>query len=309
MPLNPEIKRVLEAMPPSSSLEVDHLPLPQALQTLRSRPLMPLPVDNPVHTTNRIIPNEAHNIPIRIYSPPGDGPFGIVVNFHGGGWVLGSLDQDEYLCQLLAKAGFIIVSVDYRLAPEAPFPKPFDDCYTATRWVSEHAAELNGVPDRIAVAGSSAGGNLAAAVALKARDTGEFRVAYQLLIYPVCDGRMALPSHVENASGYHLTHRSMLWFWNQYAPDLTAREHPYASPLRAESLSGLPPAQIIAAELDPLRDEAEAYASRLRDAGVAVSYVCFDGLIHGFFRMVPGAPWVKAIIDRGAKGLHDAFRM
>jgi acetyl esterase len=220
---------------------------------------------------------------VRIYWPEGRSPAPLVVFFHGGGFVLCSLDTHDELCRALCReSGAVLVSVDYRLAPEAPYPAAADDCYAALAWAVSHAAELGADPTRVAVAGDSAGGNLAAATALRARDLGGPALRHQCLIYPVTDCRFDTPSYIENAEGYFLTAETMRWFWSHYLQDMGRAAEPYASPLRAPSLAGLPPALVITAEYDPLRDEGEHYAQALSAAGVPTTFRRYDGMIHGF---------------------------
>ena len=228
-------------------------------------------------------------IPLRVYRPagvPASTPLAVLVFFHGGGWVIGDLETHDVLCrQLTAGSGVSVVSVDYRLAPEHKFPAAVDDAWAATRWVVAHAGELAVDASRLAVGGDSAGGNLAAVVALLARDKGAPAIAVQVLIYPVTDLVGETRSYRDFAEGYLLTREGMRWFIAHY---LTAEAEAVdwrASPLRAQSLAGLPPALIVTAGFDPLRDEGEAYAERLRDAGVRVDSVCYGGMIHGFVPM------------------------
>ena len=224
------------------------------------------------------------DLKLRIYTPKGQGPFPLIVFFHGSGFVICSLETHDTMCRhLCAGAGAVVVSVDYRLAPEHKFPAGADDCLAATRWAGAHARELNADPARIALAGDSAGGNLAAVIALRVRDQGGPALCAQLLIYPVTDAATDTPSYQQNAEGYGLTRNGMIWFWNHYLDSQADAANPYASPLRAPDLSGLPPAFVLTAEYDPLRDEGEQYASRLIAGGVPTKLTRYDGMNHGFF--------------------------
>jgi acetyl esterase len=241
------------------------------------------PPEQAVPTDDRTILGPGGEIPVRIYRPDAQGPLPVVVYFHGGGWVVGNIASHDTPChRIAASVPAVVVSVDYRLAPEARFPAAVDDCEAATAWVSMHAAELGADPSRLAVAGDSAGGNLAAVVARRARDKGGPPIAFQLLIYPCADMTRALPSHVENGDGYLLTSDEMTWFIGHYIDEADYKD-PDASPLSADDLSGLPPALVVTAEFDPLRDEGEAYAERLRQAGVDAVTSRYDGQIHGFY--------------------------
>ena len=224
----------------------------------------------------------------------------MLLYFHGGGWVIGNIESSDALCRILTNAaGCIVVSVDYRLAPEHPFPAAVDDAYHAAMWAAANAASFGGDPLRLAVGGDSAGGNLAAVVAQIARDRGKPAIRFQLLIYPVTDAACDTPSYSENADGYFLTRDAMQWFWNHYARSDADRNHPYASPLRASNLAGLPAALVITAEFDPLRDEGERYAERMRAAGTPVQLTRYDGMIHGFFAM-------GAMIDQGRTAIQQS---
>jgi acetyl esterase len=230
------------------------------------------------------IPVRDGEIGARRYAP--EGADNLIVYVHGGGFVIGNLDTHDATCRILAnEARATVISVDYRLAPEHPFPAGLEDSYAALCWVAENAAAIGGDPARLAVGGDSAGGNLAAVVSLLARDRGGPKLAHQLLVYPATDMRGDTVSMRENGSGYFLTHDVMVWFSNHY---VSAQERllPHASPLLAPDLSGLPPATVITAEFDPLRDEGEAYAARLRESGVPVELTRYDGMIHGFFTIL-----------------------
>jgi len=228
-------------------------------------------------------------VAMRVYRPLGaaaGATLPALVYFHGGGWVIGDLDTHDTLCRELANgAGVCVVAVDYRRAPDHRFPAAVDDCYAATRWIVAQAAALRIDPTRLAIGGDSAGGNLAAVVAIAARDAGDLPLAYQLLIYPATDQRAASPSHTANGQGYLLTSDSVAYYRAHYLE----REEDWpdwrASPLLHEDLSRLPPALVLTAGFDPLRDEGAAYADRLSAAGNRVAYVCFERQIHGFILM------------------------
>ena len=247
---------------------------------------------------------------LRIYTPAGQGPFPLLVFFHGSGFVLCSLDTHDGICRnLCAGAGCVVASVDYRLAPEHPFPAAPEDCLAATRWCAEHAAELGADPARLVVGGDSAGGNLAAVTALRLRDEGGPRPIGQLLLYPVTDWHTpGWPSYAENAEGYGLTRATMEWFWGHYLADpATESGHPHAAPIRAASLAGLPPALVTTAEYDPLRDEGEAYAARLAEAGVTVACTRWLGLNHGFYFWAGKVDRCTTAMEEAAGWLREVF--
>lgn len=254
------------------------------------------------------IPVKDGEITVRVYTPEGEGPFPIFIYIHGGGWVLGDLETVDAPCRSIAKkTAAIVVSVEYRLAPENKFPVPLEDCYEAALWVYKHANELNGDPTRIAIGGDSAGGNLATSVALKASEQGGPAFEAQILIYPVTDLSFSSVSHQVNGEGYFLTRESMVWFSQQYLAKEEDKLNFYAAPILAKDLSQLPPTLVITAEYDPLRDEGAAYAERLKEDGVTVEYTCYEGMIHGFFWMAGIMDKGKQSIDHVAKYLHSAF--
>ena len=258
-------------------------------------------VSTPVEAVeDRTIPGPATDLPVRVFTPEGRGPFPLVVFFHGGGWTLGDLDTHDPMCRALcAGAGCVVVSVGYRLAPEHRFPAASDDALAATRWVEDHAAEVGGDQSGIALAGDSAGGNLAAATTLRIRDEGGPTLRGQLLIYPGLGyPSPPTPSYVENAEGYGMTREAATWFWDQYLGDRTHATNPLAAPLLAPDLSGLPPALVVTAEYDVLRDEGELYARRLRVAGVPARSSRYDGVHHRFAEMI-------GILDQAGQALDE----
>lgn len=234
---------------------------------------------------NLSITNEG--IPVRVYVPEGEGPYPTLVYLHGGGWVIGDLDTYDATCRAITnQADCMVVSVDYRLAPEHKFPVPLQDCYAAAEWVFDNAEIMQIDTDNVAVGGDSAGGNLSAAVALMARDRDGPSFTHQTLIYPVTNHGYNSESYEENAEGYLLTRTDMKWFWDHYLRDDIDGAHPYVSPLKARDLDGLPPATVVTCGFDPLRDEGAAYADRLEDAGVDVSHHHYEDAIHGIVNML-----------------------
>ncbi len=270
--------------------------------------------DNPTPTTielpsvvDRTIPGPAGELPIRIYRPSDEPALPVTVFFHGGGWVIGNLESHDHMCRVLAsKAECVVVAVDYRLAPEAKFPAAADDAVAALEWVVDNAADLGVDVDRVAVAGDSAGGNLAAVVAVHAAASGRVELVQQVLLYPVTDGTCDRPSIHDNAEGYMLTSEGMEWFHENYSRDASDRTDPRYSPILAE-LHGVAPAVVVTAEYDPLRDQGRAYVEALTAAGVEVEYHEFDGMFHGFFSMDAGIDVAGDAQDRVAAALRAAF--
>jgi acetyl esterase len=246
-------------------------------------------------TEDRTVPGATGDLKARVYRPEGDGPFPTVAFFHGGGWVIGDLDTHDNMARNVCRgARAVVIAVDYRLAPEHPFPAAAEDAVAAARWVAQHLDELGG-DDRLAVAGDSAGGNLAAVAAQALHADGTPLLA-QFLIYPAVDAEGEYPSRVENAKGYFLEQPTMDWFYGHYAGAWDDAKDPRLSPLHAD-LSGLPPAVVVTAEYDPLRDEGEAYGAALEAAGVSADVRRYDGMIHGFFDMGTISPAAQAAID------------
>ena len=260
--------------------------------------------------TERTIPGPGGKIPVRIYTPEGSKPLPVLVYFHGGGGVLGNLDSVHGSCTVLANRAYaIVVSVDYRLAPEHPFPAAVQDCWAATRWVVDNAALIGADPERIAVGGDGSGASIAAVVALMARDEAYPKLRFQLLLYPDTDTADFSASCQENGRGYFLTTDLMRWFYAHYLPEEKDRSDWRASPLRAPDKSGLAPALIITAEYDPLRDEGEAYAAELRRSGTTVTSMRYPGQIHGFATNLAGAmDEGKRALEQAGRHLRQAFR-
>ena len=306
MPLDPQAKAVMDQVA-ALGFPMAHTVSPQqARANAQSRPRAAGP--EVARVEDRTIPGPDTQIPVRIYTPPGSGPFPALVWFHGGGWVVGDLESaDATARHLTVGAGCVVVSVDYRLSPEAKFPGPAEDCYAATMWVAEHAGEIGVSANNIAVGGDSAGGNLAAAVCLMAKDRGGPALGMQLLVYPVTDRDFQTGSYGDNADGYQLTRDTMIWYWDQYLANDADAGNAYAAPLQAQDLQGLPTAVVITAEYDPLRDEGEAYAHRLEAAGVPTTCTRYSGMIHGFFGMSAAVDKGKDAIAQASAALTVAF--
>jgi acetyl esterase len=299
MPLDPQVKALLDQMARANIPAYEELTPKQARnQMLIGSKFSDKPQD--VHAVeDRSVPGPNGGVPIRVYWPSADGNLPVVVYFHGGGWIMGSIDTHDAYCRALANAsGTVAVSVDYRLAPEHKFPAGAEDAFAAARWVAENGSDIGVDARRIALAGDSAGGNLAAAVTLMSRDRGTPPAAFQVLIYPVTDYNFDTDSYHENADGYHLTRSGMMWGWRHYLDKQEDGHSSYASPLRADDLRGLPPALVITAQFDPLRDEGEAYAERLRASGVPVTLRRYNGMIHGFARRL-------GLLTRAEEALHE----
>ncbi|MBM4255582.1 MAG: alpha/beta hydrolase [Deltaproteobacteria bacterium] len=307
MPLHPQVKTVLDLMTKAGP-PMHHLTPEKAREQILAMRANKGDVEPVGKVEDRTIKGPAGDIPIRIYTPNGRGPFPLLVYFHGGGWVVGSIETVDASCRSLTnQAGCITVSVDYRLAPEHKFPAAPEDCYAATTWTALNASSIHGDPSRLAIGGESAGANLAAAVALMAQERGAPSIALQLLLYPVTDYACNTPSCRENGEGYFLTTEMMRWFWNHYLRNSADGENPLASPLRAKRLQSLAPAAIFTAEFDPLRDEGADYARKLRDAGIPVEYKCQEGLIHGYMGMAKVVEPAEKAVQDAASSLRNAL--
>jgi acetyl esterase len=304
--LDPQAKAYLEMF--------SQMPLIQSLdaQTVREMFALAPPVEVELaplaKIEDKMIPvSDDAEIKVRIYTPEGQGPFPLFVYYHGGGWVIGDLETADPSCRMIAnRTGRVVVSVDYRLAPEYKFPIPVEDSYAALKWVSEHAVAINGNASNLVVGGDSAGGNLSAVVSLIAKEQNGPDIAAQVLIYPVTALGYDTKSYQEFQTGFGLDRDLMIWFGNYYINNDEDTKNKYIAPLLAEDLSNLPPAYVITAENDVLRDEGLAYAERLKEAGVKVETIIESGLVHGYFTNMAVFPErIKESISRFAKFLIE----
>lgn len=307
VPLDPKLKDALEAantLPP-----LEKMTAVEARAAIEER-LAKIPKLNEkvAHVDNRQIPGKDGMIPVRIYTPEGKRPFPTLLYIHGGGWTVGSLDTHDDLCRSIChRAHCLVVSVGYRLAPETKFPGALDDCYAALEWCAKHATEFGGDSKRLAIAGDSAGGHLTACTSLYARDHKGPKIVQQVLIYPVTNHAFDTASYHQNATGYGLNRVRMMWYWNHYLAKPEDGKSPYASPLQAKDLRGLPPAFILTAEFDPLRDDGEAYAARLHNAGVPVQCRHYLDMNHGFLQFGASYAQAKHGLQAVADSLQQAF--
>ena len=305
MPLDPLAKRYVDLIAQMNLPPVEQLTPTQARAQMT-------PAPRPLPAIGNVEDRQFAGLRVRIYTPvqtSSERNTGrpLLVFFHGGGWVVGDLETHDGLCRNLANAaGAVTISVDYRRAPEHKYPAAAEDAYASICWAAENARELGADPARLAVSGDSAGGNLAAVAALMARDRGGPLVACQVLLYPITDCLFDTPSYVEFADGHFLTQGAMLWFFQQYLTRPEEAFQPYVSPLRTASLAGLPPALVLTAECDVLRDEAEAYAERLKREGVSVEQIRCRGMIHGFLRRTDVFPQAHEMIAMIGQWLKNA---
>ena len=307
--LQPDVQIMLEMLATMELPSIESMTAPEARAFSEASAAVRAPGPDVGEMVDGELPGAAGPLRYRLYRPASPGPHPVVVYFHGGGWVFGSQVSDDPFCRdLCVRSDVMIISVDYRHAPEDRFPAAADDAFAAVRWVAEHVDELGGVPGQLAVAGWSAGGNLAAVVSQLARDAGGPTIVGQLLVTPVTDGALDTPSYTENAEGYILTRALMEWFWNHYC-DPADRRDPRCSPLRASSLAGLPPAFVVTGEFDPLRDEGNAYAAAMAAAGVPVTHEQARGHTHTSLTAVDmllsGAP-VRARMADALRGFFGA---
>ncbi|KVC26589.1 alpha/beta hydrolase [Burkholderia pseudomultivorans] len=306
MPLDPQAQALLAAFAQAPAIDFDRLTVPAYRASLAAGGAF-APGDTIAAEEDWQIPASGRQLSARLYRPDADGPLPLTVFFHGGGFVACGIDSHANLCRSLARrARTLVLSVDYRLAPEARFPAAAHDACDAVRWAAASARDLGARAGAIALAGDSAGGNLAAVAALQLRGSG-VAIAHQLLLYPVVDCATEHPSYESLGDGYFLTADMMRWFKRQYFDDGADRASPLASPLAAPDVAGAPPATIVSAEFDPLRDEAEAYALRLAQAGTPVTLVRWPGQLHGFASMLGAVDAADRVLSFGADALRRAF--
>ena len=311
MPLDPQAQLVINLVKQSGLPELWQLTPDQAREQYLMRVNKLAPKEQIFRSSDRVLPGPGSELPIRIYQPregkPGE-QLPVLVWFHGGGFVIGDLDTHDSACRMLAnQADCLVVAVDYRLAPEFKFPAAVEDSMAALRWVALHARELGGDPGRIAVGGDSAGGNLAAVCALLARNEGHPRLAFQLLIYPCTAPEPETPSHRKFAEGYILTRNAITWFYKQYVRSAKDFQDFRFAPLVADDLANLPPALVLVAGFDPLRDEGVDYAKRMIEAGNRVTLANYEGMVHGFYLMGAAVDAAKRAIAQSAQALREAF--
>ncbi len=320
MPLHPQIQALVDGLAANPDAKPFQEQTPkEARDGYRALVAMLGPPPDVASVADRQVPGPAGEIPVRVYRPAGEGPFGILVFYHGGGWVIGDLETHDRECRAICTgAGCIVVAVDYRLAPEHPFPAAVEDSFAALQWVAANASSLGGDPKRLAVGGDSAGGNLSAVMTLLARDTGGPALQFQLLVYPAVDARPVneYGSRVSNAEGPFLPWAAVEYFLGHYLGTANRgaggssepREDIRLSPLLARSHRGLPPALVVTAEFDPLRDEGEAYARALESAGVPVRLHRYDGMPHVFFQLSPIVEDGRKLLEEASEALREALQ-
>ena len=306
--LAPEMRAILEAMAEAGAPPLETLPVEEAREAAYGTVQLAGEPEPVASVEDRRIPVRSGEIDVRIYTPEGDGPFPGVVYLHGGGWVVCDLETHDNVCRAISRrAGAVVVAVHYRRSPEHKFPVPLEDSEDAARWTAANAASLGIDPARIAIVGDSAGGNMATVIAARAREDGsaELQLALQVLVYPVTNlSSTDTPSQEEFAEDHFLTAASMDWFLNHYLAEPEDASHPHASPALLEDLRGLPPALVITAECDPLRDEGEAYANRMREAGVPVTQTRYDGMVHPFINMLGATQGAQKAVDEIAAAVR-----
>ena len=308
MPLDPQAQKVLDTITALNLKPISQSTPDEAREAMRTRTAGLGPVEEVPAVSDHHVPVTGGEITVRVYSPAGHGPHPVLVFYHGGGWVIGDLYTHDGICRSLVNAaGCAVASVDYRLAPEFKYPTPVDDSYAGLQWVAANGSRLGLDPARIAVGGDSAGGNLAAVMALLARDRRGPRLALQLLLCPVTDLSRESESRRAFAEGYFINPATLAWATELYAGVGADLANPMISPLRAGDFAGLPPAHIHTAEFDPLRDEGKAYADALVAAGVKVRYACHEGMIHHFYAMAGAIPAARAIVAAVGAGVREVL--
>lgn len=309
MPLSAETQKYLDQLKALNVPPKHTLPIAQVRKAAIDRASL-ITTKTPIASvTERVLDGPDGELRVRIYAPQANTPVPLIVYFHGGGWATNNLDTHDELCRKLSReASSVVIAPDYRLAPEAKFPAGLEDCAFVTTWASDYAAEWNADSQRLLVAGDSSGANFAAVLAQQFRQNSGPRIAGQILYYPVTDYyEPGAESYRTFREGYGLLSADMAWFWDLYLPDKSAADNPRASPLRAKSLDGLPPALVITAEFDPLVDEGHAYAVRLQEAGVPTTYFCYEGAIHGFLIVPDLANHADRAIQDTKQWLHQLF--
>ena len=308
MPLDPQAQKVVDALAALNLKPFRDSSPAEARESMRSRTAALGPFEEVPAVADHRVPVTGGEITVRVYKPAGMGPHPVLVFYHGGGWVIGDLYTHDGICRSIVNAaGCAVASVDYRLAPEFKYPVPVEDSYAGLLWVVANATRLGLDSARIAVGGDSAGGNLAAVMALLARDRRGPRLLLQILVYPVTNHDFGTASYRENGTGFVLTTDDMRWFWRHYLSREEQGREMTASPIRAKSLADLPPALVITAGCDPLRDEGDAYAARLRDAGVAVTLTPYPGKFHGYLSMTRILDQSRVLLDEIAGALKKAL--
>ena len=286
MAVHPQVQAVLDAAAAAGARPYETMSVAEARDSARASIALSGALQEVAHVEHLAIPGPGGDLAVRVYAPAGKAPLPALVYYHGSGWVIHDLDTYDPVCRAMANGtGCVVVAVDYRKAPEHPFPAALDDCWATLRWTVDNAQRLGIDPRRIGIGGDSAGGNLAAVTAIRARDEGGPALACQLLIYPATDAACDTPSYTANAAGYLIGVDTMHWFWNHYLGDWPDPADPRVSPLRAPDLADLPPTLVVTAEYDPLRDDGRLFAERLRAAGVPVTHTDYAGMVHGFLRM------------------------
>ena len=311
MPLDPIAAGLLQQIEDMGAPPMNTLAPPDAREASAGFIALAGEPEEVAETQELSVPVEGGEIVVTLITPKGlSGTSGCLIYYHGGGWVIGTRETVAPACHALAsRGGCKVANVEYRLAPEYKFPTPFNDCYAVFTWLVANAAKYGIDPNKIAVGGDSAGGNLAAAVALRARDEGRENIQLQLLVYPVTNYAFDTASYDENGEGYLLTKDMMVWFWDHYLNGPNDGKNPYVSPLKSNNLAGLPPAVLYTAEFDPLRDEGEAYANKLKEAGVEVHHTRYDGQIHAFFQMGAVFPAASHAYEEAGRHLRQAINV